>query len=111
MVGPWIVVVVVGEIDLATAPRYRRELVTAAAECQSGASGCRPLAVDLSDCELIDSVGLGVTVGGARRVGDAGGAFAVVAGERVRRSFERTRLNEIITVVASVDELDGVPVT
>ncbi len=109
--GPWIVLVVFGEIDLATAPRYRRELVAAVAECQRDVAGCRPLAVDLSACDLIDSVGLGVTVGGARRVGEIGGSFAVVAGERVRRCFERTRLDEIIAVVASVDELDGVRAT
>ena len=60
---------VLGEIDLATAPQYRSELIAAA-------SASTALAIDLTDCDLIDSVGLGVTVGGARRMWGAGGQFA-----------------------------------
>jgi anti-sigma B factor antagonist len=96
--GLWTTVHVVGEVDLATAPRYRSELIAAS----SGATG---LAVDLTDCDLIDSVGLGVTLGAARRVRSSGGAFAVVAGDRVRGIFERCRLDEILDIVPSLEAL------
>ena len=90
---------VVGEIDLATAPAYRRELIDAAATATD-------LAVDLTECDLIDSVGLGVTLGGARRARAHGAAFVVVANERIRRTLERCRLDEIVDVGDSLDSLD-----
>lgn len=97
--GPWTTVRVVGEIDLATAPRYRSELVAAAATADA-------LAIDLTDCALIDSVGLGVTLGAARRVWGADGRFAVVASPAIRQTFERCRLDEILDIVATTDELE-----
>lgn len=96
----WSVVAVVGEVDLATVPRYRSELVAAA-------GGSLDVAVDLTGCDLIDSVGLGVTVGAARRVRERDGSFAVVVGPRTRRAFERCRLDEILQLVDSTDELGG----
>lgn len=99
-VGPWSVVRVVGEIDLATAPRYRSELNSAATR-----PDVRGIAVDLTSCDLIDSIGLGVTLGGARRARGVGAAFAVVASGPVRRTFERSRLDEIIDLVEAVDAL------
>jgi anti-sigma B factor antagonist len=95
--GSWTVVHVVGEIDLATAPHYRSELSKAAAATDS-------LAVDLSECALIDSVGLGVTIGAARRVRAGGGRFAVVAMGSVARTFRQTRIDEILDVVDSLPE-------
>ena len=89
---------VVGEVDLATAPRYRSELIAAA----TGATG---LVVDLTGCDLIDSVGLGVTLGAARRMRSTGGAFVIVANDRLRGTFERCRLDEILDIVPDLDEL------
>lgn len=89
---------VLGEIDLATAPRYRSELIAAAATTTA-------LAIDLTDCDLIDSVGLGVTIGGARRMRGAGGEFAIVTNERIRRTFERCRLDEILDLVDAPEAL------
>lgn len=95
--GPWSVVRVIGEIDLATAPQYRTALYAAAAAAA--------VAVDLRECDLIDSVGLGITLGGARRVRSTGGVLVVVAGGAVARMFERTRVDEIIQVVGSLGDL------
>ncbi|MBK6668350.1 MAG: STAS domain-containing protein [Actinobacteria bacterium] len=58
-VAGWSVVRVIGEVDLASAPSMRAALRALPA----GAS----VAVDLSDCSLIDSVGIGLLIGGARR--------------------------------------------
>lgn len=93
---------VVGEIDLATAPRYRAELVRAAAESDA-------VAVDLTDCDLIDSVGLGVTLGGARRMRRKEGRFAVVAGGSAAATLTDTGLDEVLRVVASVGSLQDEP--
>lgn len=95
--GPWTVIHVVGELDLASAPRYRSELVRAAS------SG--PVLVDLRDCDLIDSVGLGLTLGAARRSWAGGHRFAVLVSAAARRSFELARVDEIVDVLDSVDEL------
>ena len=97
--GPWTVVHVVGEIDLATAPGYRSELLRAAAEGRS-------VAVDLTSCDLIDSVGIGLTLGAARRVRDGGGRFVVVAGDRTRALLVRCRVDEILDIVSAIDDLD-----
>lgn len=91
---------VIGEVDLATAPQFRRELIAAAADSTA-------LALDLTDCDLIDSIGLGVTLGGARRVAEAGGEFVVVAGAAVLRTFERCRLDDILRIVPDVSLLEA----
>lgn len=91
---------VTGEIDLSTAPDYRRELLAAA-------RGANDLVVDLADCDLVDSVGLGVTLGAARRVRERGGSFAVIVNPRIRRTFERCRLDEILQLVDGMAALAG----
>ena len=48
-----VVVVVTGEVDILTAPRLRQAVVTALHE-----AGSRPVVVDLSRVELLDSAGL-----------------------------------------------------
>jgi anti-anti-sigma factor len=102
--GPLVVVRVVGEIDLATAPRFRSELVAAGVELSTLDDTLRrTLVVDLSDCVLIDSVGLGVTLGAARRTWELGARFVIVADDRVRRTFDRCRLDELLEFVDNVE--------
>ena len=96
--GSWSLVHVTGEVDLATAPQYRSALAAASRESER-------VAVDLTGCDLIDSVGIGVTLGGARRLREAGGEMVVVVSERVRELFGRCRVDEILDLVSSVDEL------
>ena len=99
--GPWTTVHVIGEIDLATAPKYRTELNQAVVVADGGS-----VAIDLTDCDLIDSVGIGLTLGAARRVSEAGGRFAVIAGDRVSTLLERYRVDQILDIVESVDALE-----
>lgn len=102
--GPLVVVRVLGEIDLATAPRFRSELLAAGVELgRVDDSALRTLVVDLTDCDLIDSVGLGVTLGAARRTAEIGARFVIVANERSRRTFERCRLDELLEFAESVE--------
>lgn len=101
----WEVLAVVGEVDLATAPAFRAAMVEAATTAVRAGRG---LAVDLRACDLIDSVGLGVVLGGSRRARSGGVPFAVVVAEpRLRTVFERCRLDEILDLVAQRSDLAG----
>ena len=98
----WTVVAVTGELELATAPRLRQEVVGLVGE------GHVQIVLDLSGVDFVDSVGLGVIVSVLKRVRGRGGEL-VVAGPvpRVRRLFELTRLDEIIPLHDRVEDAVG----
>ena len=85
----WAVLSVTGDCDLATGPELRRQIQRAAAYTDR-------LIVDLSGVGFLDSVGLGLLVGAARRVAE----LVVVApgGSSARRALESSRLTEILDV-------------
>jgi anti-sigma B factor antagonist len=86
--GGWSVLSITGDCDLASAPELRRELLRAA-------SGADRLVVDLEGVGFLDSVGLGLLVGAARRVGE----LVVVAPEGpARRALRTSRVDEILDV-------------
>ncbi|HVF14708.1 MAG TPA: STAS domain-containing protein, partial [Acidimicrobiales bacterium] len=62
-----VVVKIEGELDMATAPRLRDELLRLADE------GVRLLTADLSDMSFVDATGIGVLVGGLQRQRAGGG--------------------------------------
>lgn len=97
----WIVVRVVGDVDLATVPQFRHRLARIAA------SGPVALALDLTGVDHLDSLGLGVIVGTLKRVRDGGGQLRVVAGAPVRALFERTCLDRIIPVGDELPPVGG----
>lgn len=90
--GEWIVVVE-GEIDVATSPRLRKELTSLMER------GARRIILDLGAMTFIDSSGLGVLVGALRRLREQGGDAIVLRGlqEPVRRVFEITGLTDLFT--------------
>lgn len=80
-----------GDLDLATAPRLRQQLVDATA-------GGRTLVIlDLENVDFLDSVALSVIVGGHKRLRHSG-ARLHLAGPRsiVRRVLELTRIDALI---------------
>jgi anti-anti-sigma factor len=88
------VVVVVGELDLATAPRLSEEL---AGMAEPG----RVILVDLSDTEFMDCAGLAPLVAACERQRELGGDLIVDAPTRaVSRVIECTRLDEVLTVAS-----------
>lgn len=88
-----------GEIDVYTAPRLRQRLVELVDK------GARHLVVDLRGVEFLDSTGLGVLVGGLKRMRSLGGSFALVcAHERILKIFRITGLDRIFTIVSSVEK-------
>jgi anti-sigma B factor antagonist len=92
------VVTAAGEIDLATSPALRTRL-------QDAIGAHRLVIVDLSDVTFIDSTGLGVLIGGLRRVNEAGGELRiVVADPRVLKIFEITGLTGLFSIHSSLAE-------
>jgi anti-sigma B factor antagonist len=94
-----LVVAVVGEIDLYTAPDLRLALAGAVD------SGDTQIVVDLSETAFVDSTGLGVLLGIGRRLRDAGGALAIVNVDvGIAKTFEVTGLDQIFAIRATRDE-------
>ncbi|MTD44382.1 anti-sigma factor antagonist [Conexibacter sp. W3-3-2] len=92
------VLAVAGEIDLFTAP----DLKHAAAEAIEG--GARRIVIDLTDTRFLDSTGLGVLIGIAKRVRPAGGDVAIVNTEPTTAStFAITGLDGVLSVVPTRD--------
>ncbi|GAA1914033.1 anti-sigma factor antagonist BldG [Nocardioides lentus] len=87
------VVVVSGEVDVYTAPRLRdclTELVSA---------GHRRLVVDMTGVEFLDSTGLGVLVGGLKKVRAEDGSLELVCSSaRLLRIFSITGLASVFTI-------------
>ncbi|HOM82714.1 MAG TPA: STAS domain-containing protein [Armatimonadota bacterium] len=89
---------VVGKVDVYTAPRLKDKLL------QLEREGIHHIAVDLTEVGFIDSVGLGVLIGGLRRA-RAGGGTVVLAGPnpRIRRILDITGLSSAFTLAPDVD--------
>ena len=97
--GDWSVVTVGGEIDVATAPRLREQLIALVN------GGRHHIVVDLENVDFIDSTGLGVLISGLKRVRMHDGGFALVCTEpRVLKVFEITGLLAVFPVHDTVDE-------
>jgi anti-sigma B factor antagonist len=103
----WPVVVVTGEIDMATAPMLGREL-TSAIE-----SGDGPVVLDLSEVTFFDSSGLRVAIVAHRALAEQGRRLAVVCHPEghVRRTFALAGLSDVLDLhpnrQAALEELAG----
>lgn len=94
------VVVVTGEVDVYTAPTLREHLNAKIAE------GATDMVVDLNGVSFMDSTGLGVLIGGLKRVRQSDGNLQVVCtSEPVVKIFKVTGLLDVLGVVASTEEL------
>jgi anti-sigma B factor antagonist len=100
--GDSVVVEVGGDLDLASAPALRHEVLALLQ------AGHRSIVLDLTPTGFLDSLGLGVIVAVWKRVLVHGGTFAVVCPEpRLRRVFGVVELDRILPLHASVDEALG----
>jgi len=87
-----------GEIDVYTAGALREKIVSLVDE------GARVIIVDLSRVEFLDSTGLGVLVGGLKRLRGVGGEFLLVCDqEKLLKIFRITGLDRVFTLYASVE--------
>lgn len=93
------VIAVIGEIDVYTAPKLREKLISLAE------AGNYRLIVDMEGVEFLDSTGLGVLVGGLKRVrAQDGGIDLVCTQSRILRIFKITGLNKVFSIYNSVPE-------
>ena len=91
------VIAVSGEIDVYTAPKLREKLVSLAE------SGSSHLIVDMEGVEFLDSTGLGVLVGGLKRVRAHEGWIDLVCTQgRILRIFRITGLNKVFNIYDTV---------
>jgi anti-sigma B factor antagonist len=97
--GDYTIVEVRGEIDVYTAPRLREQLVDLVA------NGNYHLVVDMEGVDFLDSTGLGVLVGGLKRVRAHDGSLRLVCSqERILKIFRITGLTKVFPIHDSVAE-------
>src|ERR1700756_1093477 len=87
------VIAVSGEIDVYTAPKLREKLISLVED------GSYQLIVDMEGVEFLDSTGLGVLVGGLKRVRAHDGWIDLVCTQgRILRIFRITGLNKVFSI-------------
>jgi anti-sigma B factor antagonist len=93
------VVGVEGEIDVYTAPKLREQLV------ELVNTGNYHLIVDMERVDFLDSTGLGVLVGGLKRVRAHDGSLRLVCTqERILKIFRITGLTKVFPIHDSVKD-------
>jgi anti-sigma B factor antagonist len=96
----WRVITATGQLDVATAPEFRQTLV------QAQYGGETHVVVDLNGVEFIDSMGLGVLVGGLKRARTHQCQFVVACEHpRILRVLELTGLGHVLRVVPDVESV------
>src|ERR1700732_2933063 len=96
---PYTVLSVKGEVDVYTAPRLREKLVELVSQ------GKHQIIVDLEGVDFLDSTGLGVLVGGLKRLRSHEGDLTLVCTQhRILKVFEITGLTKVFAIYESVDQ-------
>ena len=89
----WQVVIVAGEVDVATAPRLHDRLVALTSE------GHRRIALDLDGVTMLDWMGLGAILGVLARVRSLGGEMTLVSPSAATRELlTLTGVDQIIPI-------------
>jgi len=97
--GDCYVVELGGEIDVYTAPKLREKLISLVE------AGSYQLIVDMEGVDFLDSTGLGVLVGGLKRVRAHDGWIDLVCTQsRILRIFRITGLNKVFSIYDTVAE-------
>jgi anti-sigma B factor antagonist len=104
LVDDWLVIIKLsGELDAYLAPEVR-ERVEEVLGC-----GAQWVLMDLTEVEYIDSVGLGIMVGAAKRANERGGDLSIACGRpNVLRVFEISGTKELLNVFPTVAEARAV---
>ncbi len=85
-----------GEVDVYTAPALRQAIM------DQVENGAKHLLIDLTRVEYLDSTGLGILIGGVKRLKEQGGSLRLVGpSARITRIFDITGLNKIFDVYAT----------
>ena len=88
-----------GEVDAYTAPQFREQMAEAEAQGPNG------VILDLRKIVYMDSTGLGVMMGGAKRARERGACLAVICtNDHILRILRISGLVELIAVVSGEAE-------
>ncbi len=86
-------IVLKGEVDIYTAPRFKEDLLALIDE------GMTDILVDLTGVEFIDSTALGVLIGGVKRLHPLDGHLVLVAHSRpVLKILAITGLDQVFSI-------------
>ncbi len=97
--GDRTVVEVRGEIDVYTAPVLREELTSLVDRQRTN------LVVDLTQVSFMDSTGLGVLVGGLKKVRTLGGDLSLVIDqETILKVFRITALTQVFSIHSTLED-------
>ena len=92
------IVAVEGEIDVYTAPKLRDKITELVGE------GLYHLIIDIEGVEFLDSTGLGVLVGGLKKVRAHNGSLQLICTqERLLKIFRITGLAKVFTIHGSTE--------
>jgi anti-sigma B factor antagonist len=96
--GRYTVLAVRGEVDVYTAPRLRERLIELVSQ------GSHQVVVDLEGVDFLDSTGLGVLVGGLKRLRSHDGDMILVCTQpRILKVFEITGLTKVFSIHDTVE--------
>src|SRR5215469_13726085 len=96
--SPFTVLSVKGEVDVYSAPRLREKLVELVSD------GHRKIVADLEGVDFLDSTGLGVLVGGLKRLRSHDGDLSIVCTQpRILKVFEITGLTKVFAIHESIE--------
>jgi anti-sigma B factor antagonist len=97
--SPYTILTVKGEVDVYSAPRLREKLVELVSE------GHRQIVADLESVAFLDSTGLGVLVGGLKRLRSNDGDLQLVCSQpRILKVFEITGLTTVFRISSTIDD-------
>ena len=100
--GGWAVVDVEGEVDVFTAPKLREQIIALLT------GGSNRVVVNLEKVGFMDSTGLGVLVGGLKRVKEREGTLALAGAHgTVLRVLNVTGLNSVFPMHDTVEQATG----
>ena len=103
-IGDRTIVKVGGEIDVYTAPKLREQLVELVND------GSFHLVVDMEGVDFLDSTGLGVLVGGLKKVRAHDGSLQLICTQdRLLKIFRITGLAKVFVIHDSADGAHGTP--
>ncbi len=97
--GEWVMVVLDGEVDMASAPRLQEVLAAQLA------AGARQVMVDLREVSFMDSTGLTALFRAHEAMAAAGGRLVVVCGPGpVRRVIEVSGVGAVVPILSDPAE-------
>lgn len=97
-IAGWTVVSLYGELDVATSPELREQLIRVVGD------GRARIVLDLEGVDFLDSTGLGTVVAALKRARTHGGDLRLVCTRgRITRLFELTGLDKAVPLLPTLD--------